>query len=192
MFRRYGYLPGVWLLLLCAGAGPSTRSASVEARDVGGEVRRPLELAGAKAAVVIFISADCPICNGYAPEINRICAEYEPKHVAFYLVHCDPALSAEDAKKHAKEFGFTCPVLMDQRRELADRVGATMTPEAAVIGADGVVLYRGRIDDLYVALGKKRFEATTHDLRAALDAVLAGRKVPTPRTTAIGCAIAGK
>ena len=49
-----------------------------------------------------------------------------------------------------------------------------MSPEAAVFAADGSIKYRGRINDLYVDLGKKRNAATTHDLRDALDAVLAG------------------
>ena len=63
------------------------------------------------------------------------------------------------------------------------------TPEVAVIGASGQVLYRGRIDNLYAALGKKRPEATEKDLRRALDEVLSGSRVSTPETKAIGCYI---
>ncbi|HWE96604.1 MAG TPA: redoxin domain-containing protein [Tepidisphaeraceae bacterium] len=188
MISRPLQILGIWVLLACAGAGGKGAPA-LEMRDITGVVRRPLELGDSKAAVIVFISTDCPVANGYAPEINRICKEYESKHVSFYMVHTDPALKDEDARKHAKDFGFTCPVLIDREHELVKRLGATITPEAAVVGGDGVILYRGRIDDLYVALGKKRFEATTHDLRVALDAVVAGRKVPTPRTAAIGCAI---
>ena len=173
----------------CAGGAPATQPAPLALVDVAGVVRHPLELGDAKAAVILFISVDCPISNGYAPEINRICKEYEEKGVAFYLVHADPELTAVDAKKHASAYGFTCPILIDRKHELVRRVGATLTPEAVVVGADGKTLYRGRIDDLYVALGKRRYEATTHDLRLALDAVLAGKAVPTPRTQAVGCAI---
>jgi hypothetical protein len=80
-------------------------------------------------------------------------------------------------------------VLIDRRHELVRQLGATVTPEAAVIGAHGELLYRGRIDDGYVSLGKRRFEATTHDLRDALEAVLAGKPVAAPRTATVGCAI---
>jgi peroxiredoxin len=191
MIRRSTQVLGIWMLLACAGAGAKT-APSLEVRDINGVARRPLELGEAKAVVILFIAADCPIANGYAPEINRICAEYEPKHIAFFLVHGDPGLSEADARKHAREYGFTCPVVIDREHELVKRLGAMVTPEAAVVGVDGAILYRGRIDNLYLALGKKRFEATTHDLRAALDAVVAGREVPVPRTTAVGCAIAGK
>lgn len=174
--------------VIALGDGATTRPASPAIADVTGTVRRPVDLGDAKAAVVIFISTDCPICNGYAPEINRMCREYEAKGVLFYLVHGDRDLSDASAKKHASDYGFTCPVLIDRKHELVRWAGATVTPEAAVIGPGGL-LYRGRIDDLYPALGKRRYEATTHDLRQALDAMLAGKPVAAPRTSAVGCAI---
>jgi thiol-disulfide isomerase/thioredoxin len=158
-------------------------------QDIAGIDRRPMDVGSAKAVVILFIATECPISNGYAPEINHICKEYESRGVVFYLVHSDPDVTAADAKKHAGDYGFTCPVLIDRKHELAKRVGATVTPEAVVVGADGELLYRGRIDDLYVALGSRRYEATTHDLRNALDAVLAGKPVMTPRTNAVGCSI---
>ncbi|MDB5299214.1 MAG: hypothetical protein JWO87_877 [Phycisphaerales bacterium] len=188
---RFVQILAIGVLLACAGAGTKP-APPLEVRDINGAARRPLELGEAKAVVIVFISVDCPIANGYAPEINRICREYEAKHISFFLVHTDPALSETDARKHAKEYGFTCPVVIDPEHELVKRLGATVTPEVAVVGADGAVLYRGRIDDLYLALGKRRFEATTHDLRVALDAVVAGREVPVARTAAVGCAIVGK
>ena len=52
--------------------------------------------------------------------------------------------------------------------------------------------YRGRIDNQYAALGKPRRVVTVHDLRDALDAVLAGRPVANPETEAFGCFIASK
>ncbi|HZK80214.1 MAG TPA: redoxin domain-containing protein [Humisphaera sp.] len=172
-----------------AGNPPATQVASPAIADVTGVIRRPLEMGESKAAVIIFIAVDCPISNGYAPEINRLCKQYESKGLLFYLAYPDGDLTPADAKKHAADYGYTCPALLDRKRELAHRLGATVTPEAVVVDRDGQVAYRGRIDDLYVALGKRRFEATTHDLRMALDAIVAGKPVPTPRTTAIGCAI---
>jgi hypothetical protein len=53
----------------------------------------------------------------------------------------------------------------------------------------GGLAYRGRIDDLYPELGKKRAAPTKRDLREALAAVLAGKPVPVPRTEAVGCSI---
>ena len=53
---------------------------------------------GLRAAVLFFIAHDCPISNGYAPEINRICAEYSPQKVAFYVVYVEPELATAEAR----------------------------------------------------------------------------------------------
>jgi hypothetical protein len=72
---------------------------------------------------------------------------------------------------------------------MAKQAKATVTPEAVVIDSKGETRYRGRIDNFYAALGKPRQQVTAHDLRDALDAVLAGRPVPNPETKALGCYI---
>jgi hypothetical protein len=157
--------------------------------DLRGSLHYPLELQKARAAVVIFSGIDCPISNAYAPLINRLCEHYQAANVAFYIVHSEAGLTLEAARKHAKEFGYSCPVLLDRRHELARLLGATVTPEAAVVGRSGNLLYLGRIDDAYITLGQRRYEATTHELADAIEAVLAGKEVAMPRTRAVGCAI---
>jgi hypothetical protein len=93
-------------------------------------------------------------------------------------------------KKHAAEFGYKgLPAILDSTQQLVRAAGATTTPEAALIGRAGQVLYRGRIDNVYAALGKRRPAATEKDLRKALDEALAGKPVSTPETKAIGCYI---
>jgi hypothetical protein len=144
-----------------------------------------------KATVLFFVLHDCPISNGYAPEIGRIAREYEGRGVACYVVQNDPAVDEQALRQHAREYGFPCPVLHDRQRELARRVGATVAPEAAVVTAGGTLRYLGRIDDRYAGLGKERNEATVRDLRLALDAVLEERPVAAPRTEAVGCSIGG-
>jgi hypothetical protein len=126
--------------------------------------------------------SDCPIANQFAPEIHRIVAAYPT--VEFRMVYED----AGDAERHAKEYGFSAPVVVDRDRSIAKRLGATITPEA-VVTVGGEVRYRGRIDDRYYDLGKWRFQPTTQDLRDALDDVLAGRRVRVAETKAIGCSI---
>lgn len=165
---------------------PSDRNASF-ADVLAGKAYTPLSQADMKATVLFFLLPDCPISNAYAPEIKRICSDYEPKKVAAFIVHADPDVSPEQAKKHAKEYGFACPTLRDPSHVLVKHAGATVAPEVALLGPDAKLLYRGRIDNLYVELGKRRAIPTTRDLRDALDAVLAGRAVTTPRTEAIGC-----
>jgi len=62
-------------------------------------------------------------------------------------------------------------------------------PEAVVVLADGSIAYRGRIDNFYADYGKPRRMATEHNLRDALDAVLARKAVERPSTTPVGCFI---
>lgn len=137
-----------------------------------------------------FITQDCPIANGYAPEISRICREYASKNVGLYAVYVDPSLSRAAARAHARAYGYAFAAgLLDPQHRLVKRAGATVTPEAAVFGPDGRLRYHGRIDDRYPSLGRRREIVTVHDLRASLDAVLAGRPVPIQTTKAVGCFI---
>lgn len=158
-------------------------------QDVEGKPQEPLKVADDKAHVLIFLTPDCPISNGYAPEIASIFKEYGSKGVRFYVVHVDPDCTAETARKHAMEYGLPCPVLLDPRHQLVKATGVTITPEAAVLTPDGKVAYRGRIDDQYPGLGKKRVAPAERDLRQALDAILAGKPVKVARTEAVGCSI---
>jgi len=150
------------------------------------------KLLDGKPTVFVFILHDCPIANAFAPEIIRLSETYEKKGVAFYVVHVEQDLKRDEAQKHAKDFGFRCPVFIDTKHDLVKRAKVTISPEAAVFAADGTLKYHGRINDLYADLGKKRQAATTSDLRDAIDAVLEGKPVKVAKTEAIGCVIVGK
>lgn len=166
-----------------------TPAPPLELPDLNGREREPLRSAQASATVLFFLGTECPISNYYSPEIRRICDTYRTRNVRFFIVLPDSGLSVADAKQHAADFGYDCPVLRDPNHELVRRVGATVTPQAIVLAPDGSLLYRGRIDDQYVALGRQRPAATRRDLRITLDAILAGRPVPRQFTRAVGCAI---
>jgi len=158
-------------------------------RDVDGVEHRQTEWAGKRAVVLYFKTVDCPLSNGYVPEMNRLRQEYGAKGIGFYAVEADTTLATADVRRHAKDFGFTFPVLIDRRQVLAHLSGAGVTPEVAVLSSTGKVLYLGRIDNRVEDFDKRRNIVTQHELRDALDAVLGGRSVPNPRTRAIGCAI---
>jgi thiol-disulfide isomerase/thioredoxin len=149
-----------------------------------------LACAAGKTSVLFFISSDCPISNSYAPEIQRLCSEYGNKGVGCSLVYEDVGLDATSMRKHLNEYRYDgIPAVIDSNRKIANRVKATITPEAVVMDSKGGIRYRGRIDNFYAALGKPRQQVTAHDLRDALDAVLAGKPVPNPETKALGCYI---
>ena len=177
------------LLLFIAGLPPAAPAAPAGPlfRDINGVARHPLAPEEKMASVLIFYGQDCPISNSYAPEINRICASYT--NFAFYIVQVDPDLTRATAKEHARQYALQAPVLLDPEHRLVKRLKATVTPEAVIVGKKSQILYRGRIDDLYASLGKKRSAATQHDLREALDAISAGKPVKKKETKANGCLI---
>jgi len=139
--------------------------------------------------LLLFVTTDCPIANAYAPEIARICREYASRGVGCRLVYSDSSLSDADIRQHQAAFGLSgIPAVADRDHAIAKRAGAAVTPEAAVMEG-GKLLYRGRIDDRYVAWGKARVSARQRDLRRALDELAAGKTVTVERTKAVGCYI---
>ncbi|MFN0120886.1 MAG: redoxin domain-containing protein [Blastocatellia bacterium] len=189
-------LTSAWLFMLMAASARDrqrTPDLSLTITDIGGRAHTPFRLGNDKAAVLFFILRDCPVSNRFAPEIARLVRDYERKSLRFYLVHVDAEATAEQIAAHAREYKLPrAPLLHDRKQQLVAAVGATVTPEVAVIGKDGAIVYRGRINNLYEAPGKPRRVVTAHDLRNALDAVLQNRAVPLARTTAIGCYIPGQ
>ena len=140
--------------------------------------------------VLLFVSTDCPVSNRYAPEIARLHAEFVRLGLHFRLVYPNPLDTDAQIRKHLQAYGLPAIAERDPGHQLVRLAGATITPEAAVFDASGRLVYRGRIDDLFVELGRERPAATRHDLREALTALAAGRSIEPARTQAVGCYIA--
>jgi peroxiredoxin len=178
----------VTVVLVCgtlfAGGPPK-----FELRDTDGARHTAEEWRAKKAIVLFFTMTDCPLANGYVPEMNRMRTAYEPRGVAFFAVQVDNTVTDAAVKKYAQEFGYTFPMLNDPRQMLARLTGAKVTPEVAVLSSNGEVLYLGRIDNKVEDLTRPRYAATEPELRNALDAVLAGKAPKEARTRALGCSI---
>lgn len=140
--------------------------------------------------VLIFVSVDCPVSNRYAPEIKRLYGEFTARGVRFRLVYPNPLDSGDAISRHLVAFGYPPIADRDGEHTLVKMAGASVTPEAAVFDNRQRLVYRGRIDDRFVELGRERPAATQHDLRNAMEAVLAGKPVTPSRTQAVGCFIA--
>src|SRR5215831_4546243 len=120
-----------WAILCCAiglcsaaWGGPS----QLAFKDLAGVRCHPLEPGEKLASVLIFYWHDCPVCNGYAAELNRIYAGHT--NFAFYIVQVAPELTLEAAKEHARQYGLRAPVLLDPQHRLVKLVKATVAPEA--------------------------------------------------------------
>lgn len=169
----------------CAGGSPPR----CELRDLEGNVHAPLAVEDARAHVLLFLATDCPIANASAPAVHALRAAFEPRGVRFYLVHVQTDLEEAAVAAHARAFGHRGPVLIDRRHDLVRATGVAAVPEAAVLDRAGTLAYRGRIDDLFGDVGKKRPAARRHDLRDALAAIVEGREVEVARTEPVGCFI---
>ena len=158
-------------------------------KDIHGKLQTPLLARGMKPSVLFFITHDCPVANKLAPEIRRIIEGYRAK-AQFTLVYADPDMTAAEVTTHQKDYNYTkLNTIHDRQHKLVQATGATITPEVVLTKSNGHIVYRGRINNFYEDFGKPRRVITQHDLRDALDALLAGKPVPKPRGKCIGCFI---
>lgn len=143
--------------------------------------------------MLFFITVDCPIANRYAPEIARIAKEYSPKGFAFVRVYPEKTLKAGAVSKHGSDYGLqSLPAIIDGMHLLVDKIRPKVTPEAAIVGADGLLLYRGRIDAAYMDHGRFTETPARRDLREALADISSNRQVRLRHVPAVGCDIPDK
>jgi peroxiredoxin len=176
-------------ILLAATATALFAAPKFTLTDTNGGTHTEKEWWKASGVVLYFITTDCPVSNGYVPEMNRIAEDYSSRGVRFYGVIADTDTSFADVQKHAREFAYTFPVLMDPHQILVKFTNADVTPEAAVLEPQGEIKYLGRIDNQVESFGKHRPYATQHELREALNAVLAGKQPAKASAPPVGCSI---
>jgi peroxiredoxin len=151
----------------------------------------PLQDTTATAVVLVFVRTDCPLSNRYAPEIQRLQSEFGPQGIPFWLVYPDADTSPEEIRRHLEDYRLTLHALRDPGHAFVRQSGVRVTPEVAVFSRAQLV-YRGRIDDRALELGKERPAPTRRDLEEVLASVVQGRVVTNDFTTAVGCYISGE
>ena len=146
------------------------------------------DFADAKLLVVVFSCNHCPYIIGSEDRMNAFYADYESKGVAMVAIASNetenhPTDSFEHMKERAREKGFQFSYVRDESQETARAYGALRTPHYYVFDADRKLRYTGRMDDNPRNPGQE----TTHELRDAVDALLAGKEPAEPLTNPIGC-----
>jgi peroxiredoxin len=149
------------------------------------------DFAGAPALVVIFMCNHCPFVRHVADHIAKLANEYMPKGVAIVGINSNdvasqPADSPEQMVREAEERGYRFPYLFDETQEVAKAYHAACTPDFFLFDGDRRLVYRGQFDDSRPDSG---IPVTGRDLRAAVDAVLAGKKPDQQQRPSIGCNI---
>jgi peroxiredoxin len=149
---------------------------------------------GAPALLVVFMCNHCPYVKHVAPQLAALAREYQAQGAAVVGISSNnpathPADSPEQMVHEVQERGYTFPYLFDETQEVAKAYRAACTPDFYVFDAQRTLAYRGQMDASRPDGGRP---ATGSDLRAALDAVLAGRPAPADQKPSIGCNIKWK
>ncbi len=174
------------MLALGTEIAPFSLTDAVEGRRVS-----PEDYADRQALLIMFICNHCPFVRHVMEEISRLGREYLPRGIGIIAINSnDPEAYPQDAPenmKHlAERLGWEFPFVFDEAQEVAKAFRAACTPEFYVFDRDRRLAYRGQLDDSRPGNG---IPVTGRDLRAALDAVLAGEPVPADQKPSIGCNI---
>lgn len=161
---------------------------------VDGRTVSPADFADAKALLVMFICNHCPYVRHVQDELGSVAQDYMPKGIAVIAINSnDIDAYPQDAPEHmrllAQEKGWEFPFVFDESQEVAKRFKAACTPDFFLYDRDRRLVYRGQLDD---SRPGNDAPVTGRDLRAALDAVLAGESVSSDQKPSIGCNIKWK
>jgi peroxiredoxin len=152
--------------------------------DANGKEQSLASLKGKNGAVLIFMAVQCPVSNAYNERMEKLAQDYAARGINVIGINANSVDSAEAVKAHAAEHKFTFTILKDSGNKIADRLGASVTPEAYLIDKSNKLLYRGRIDN-----SKNVEGVTSSELRDAIEATLAGKPVTKTTANAFGCSI---
>lgn len=176
---------------------PSTMKLSLGAAapdfslpDPYGTMHTLAEFAG-KPALVAFICNHCPYVKHVAPAFAKLAKEYQAKGVGIVAINSNDFTSYPDdsptmMKSEIGQRGYTFPYLVDETQSVAHAYHAACTPDFFLFDKDHKLVYRGQMDSSRPGNNQP---VTGQDLRAALDAVLAGRPAAKDQRPSMGCNI---
>jgi len=171
-----------------------TKALDFSLPDVDGKTVSLSDFSDAKALLVMFMCNHCPFVKHVAAELAKLGRDYQSRGVAVFGISSNdaenypddsPAKMAEEAK--AREYTF--PYLYDETQSVAKAYRAACTPDFYLFDGEQKLVYRGQLDSSRPDSG---IPVTGDDLRAALDAVLAGKPVAEEQKASIGCNIKWK
>jgi peroxiredoxin len=152
--------------------------------DLNGTQQSLDKLKGENGAVLVWVSAQCPVVKSYNERINEVAEELKSKGITLIGINSNSTESLDQVTSHAKEVGYVFPVLIDKGNVLADKLEASVTPEFFYFDKENVLLYHGALDN-----DRSAKNVTINYLRDAFDSALTKQPIKTPKTNVIGCSI---
>ncbi|MBD2742462.1 thioredoxin family protein [Coleofasciculus sp. FACHB-1120] len=161
---------------------------------VSGQTVSLATFADKQALLVMFICKHCPFVKHIQGELAQLGKDYVGEEIGIVAISSNDASNYPDdapdsLKAMANELGFTFPLCYDETQETAKAYTAACTPDFFLFDANQNLVYRGQLDDSRP--GNDR-PVNGKDLRAAIDAVLAGQSIPSDQKPSIGCNIKWK
>lgn len=153
--------------------------------DLKGRAMRLNDYPVDRARALVFYSIECPTSRIYSDHMKRIHEQYGPRGVTLIGVNANFNETPDSILAFAERQALTFPLLKDVNNRLADVLNAQSTPHAYLFDNEGVLKYRGEIDD---GFGNDA-ETTSRGLWDAMDALLAGKPIERPETVSLGCII---
>jgi thiol-disulfide isomerase/thioredoxin len=136
----------------------------------------------------VFLSPDCPICQGYTRTLNQLNQQYAGQ-LKVYGVIPGKTWKASDIIAFAAKYHISYPLWMDRSLGLSHYLQASTTPEVILLTTGNVLVYKGAIDNWYTSLGRSRNKPTQNYLQDAIDQALRHAHPVIKRTTPVGCLI---
>lgn len=140
-------------------------------------------------SVCVFMDTGCPIARYHTRTLRLLHEEYAGKGIRFTAVFPAANTTEKSVQKYVEKYKFPLKAILDPGQARARALKATIVPEVFVFDRDEKLIYRGRIDDRFVAVGKRRPLTRTHDLADVLRALSASETIEPRKTKAIGCTI---
>lgn len=161
---------------------------------VSGQQKTYDDIKGENGTLVMFICNHCPYVIHMHDQLIAIGEEYRSKGIGFVAISSNdvenyPQDRPELMKQLAIEKGFPFPYLYDETQEVAKAYDAACTPDFDLFDANDIAVYRGRMDE---SRPGNNAPLTGRDMRAALDAVIAGKEIEGPQYPSMGCNIKWK
>lgn len=170
---RLGLLFSLALLLLCPlSQGAPEASAS-----------------GKTGRVLVLLEPGCPIARYHLATLRELHEAFAEKGIVFQGYVPNVLATEASVAGYREKFEIPFPVEPDPQQRKAAELGATIVPEVFVYDAKEALIYRGRIDDKFAAVGKRRPRTRSHDLKRTLIALLEGKPLPSAQTEPVGCPI---
>ena len=151
--------------------------------DLKGKPTMLNDLKGSKGTLVVFVSVQCPVVAAYNERINRLAGDYAAKGINVVGVYPNATESPLAISAHAaSNYKFT--TVIDKDAVVANKLGASVTPEVYYLNEKNALLYKGAIDN-----SRNGDNITSEHVRTALDEGLAGKPLTKRSSNAFGCSI---